>query len=179
MRWRKEKNWINKSAYLKDSFKLNNTISDIDKEKLNECINYRLGHVMLKNTKYLLSTQKVEATNRAISETIPRNITFTKNYFGRSHAAVHRVNAGTNEALLKECHNAGAPLTPGTRVTRKLKRMQDHDKYLKDRKKSLNAMQQCHLKKKCLFSAHTQKSDSDRYVKNASLPKMEHSYFTL
>ena len=134
---------------------------------------------MLKNTKNLLSTQKVEATNRAISETIPRNLTFIKNYFGRSHAAVHGVNAGTSEAVLKECQNAGAPLTPGTHVTRKLKRMQDHDKYLKDRKKSPNAMQQRHLKKKCLFSAHTQKSDSDRYVKNASLPKMDHSYCTL
>ena len=124
---------------------------------------------MLRNTKYLLSTQKVGATNRAISATIPRNLTFIKNDFDRSHAAVHGVNAGTSEAVL----------TPGTHVTRKLKRMQDHDKYLKDRKKSPNAMQQRHLKKKCLFSAHTQKSDSDRYVKNASLPKMDHSYCTL
>ena len=176
----KKKNWINKSAYLKDSFKLNNTISDTDKEKFNECINYRLGHVMLRNTKYLLSTQKAEATNRAISGTIPRNITFTKNYFGRSHAAVHGVNAGTSEAVLKECQNAGAPLTPGTRVTRKLKRMQDHDKYLKDRKKSPNAMQQRHLKKEVPVQyTHTQESDNDRYVKNASLPKMDRSYCTL
>ena len=106
----KKKNWINKSAYPKDSFTLNNNLSDIDKEKLNKCINYRLRHVMLRNTKYLLSTQKVEATNRAISGIIPRNLAFTKNYFGRSNTAVHGLNAGISVAVLKECQNAGAPM---------------------------------------------------------------------
>ena len=175
-RGRANNNWITQSSYLKKSFKLH-SLTDADKEKLSECIEYRLGHNMLNKTKYLLSTQKCEAVNKAISATVPRHLTFTRNHDGRNSAAIHAVNSGIGTAIITECHDAGAPLTAGTRVTRRLLKMQKEAEKMKDFKKSPEAKRRRYLKRKRLFSLHSEKLDSkqDKYVKNASL-NTDHTY---
>ena len=90
-RGRADDNWITQSSYLKKSFKLD-SLTDADMEKLSECIDYRLGHNMLNKTTYLLSTQKCEAVNKAISATVPRHLTSTRNHDGRNSVAIHSVN---------------------------------------------------------------------------------------
>ena len=132
-RSRADNNWITQGSYLKESFKLY-SLTDADKEKLSECIDYRLSHNLLKTTKYLLSRQKCKAVNKAISATVPRHLTFTRNHDGRNSAAIHSVNSGIGTAIITECHDAGAPLTTGTRVTRTLLKMQKEAQRMKDLK---------------------------------------------
>ena len=132
---------------------------------------------MLNKTKYLLSTQKCEAVNKAISATVPPHLTFTRNHDGRNSAAIHAVNSGIGTAIITECNDAGAPLTAGTRVTRRLLKMQKEAEKMKDFKKSPEAKRRRYLKRKRLFSLHSDKLDSkqDKYVKNASL-NTDHTY---
>ena len=111
-------NWVSQNVYLTDDFKIKPNQKDI--EQLNECIDYRLGHDVMKKVKYLQNTQKVESVNRAIGITNPKNMTFTRNARGRISSAVHAVNDGVAESIASSCRESGADLTPGTRVTRGL-----------------------------------------------------------
>ena len=97
----KTNNWVLKSAYLSNPFKI--TPNTTDSEKLDKCILYRLGKPMLKKTERLLTTQKCEAVNRAIGVTAPKNITFSRNHESRVHAAIRGINSGISEAILSEC----------------------------------------------------------------------------
>ncbi|VDI14341.1 Hypothetical predicted protein [Mytilus galloprovincialis] len=83
---------------------------------LRECVKYRLGPTMLNRTCKNTNTQKAEATNRAIRATVPSNVTFTRNYKGRVHTAIHNVNNGPGESIVKLCKAAGVPIEPGSRA---------------------------------------------------------------
>ena len=134
---------------------------------------------MLGKTKYLLFTQKCEAVNKAISATVPRNLTFSRKHDGPIDAAIHTVNSGVGAAILTECEQAGAGLTHGTRVTRRLWKMQREREMLKLQKTSPAAKAQRKRKKKRLYAMHaeTTENKTNSYVKNASLIP-EHSYCT-
>ena len=119
-------NWVIKSCNLPNNFKLG-APTDNDLNKLNQCINNNMGQAILSKTKHLLNTQKCGATNNAIGSRVPRHITFTRNYLPRNHAAAHSLNAGLSEAIMSECSAVGVPLTPGTRVTRRLLKDQQND----------------------------------------------------
>ncbi|VDI03769.1 Hypothetical predicted protein [Mytilus galloprovincialis] len=108
------KTWTEKSAYLKNNFKLNK--SENTAALLRECVKYRLGPTMLNRTCKNTNTQKAEATNRAIRATVPSNVTFTRNYKGRVHTAIHNVNNGPGESIVKLCKAAGVPIGPGSRA---------------------------------------------------------------
>ena len=128
-------NWLISSSYLSKGFKLDRpTTSDLDTLKLSN--EKRLGQSVLNKTKYLLNTQKCEAANRAITSTVPRHMTFSRNYEARVHAAIHSVNSGIGESILSECEMSGASLTPGTRVTRRLLKIQNIDIKAKSSKQS-------------------------------------------
>ena len=134
---------------------------------------------MLGKTKYLLSTQKCEAVNKAISATVPRNLTFSRNHDGLTDAAIHAVNSGIGAAILTECEQAGAGLTHGTRVTRRLWKMQREREMLKLKKKSPATKAQRKRKRKRLYAMHAETTEkkTNSYVINASLIP-EHSYCT-
>ena len=127
-------NWMHQSPYLQNDFKIQPTTND--HVLLMSHIEYRLGSHVLPRVRHLLTTQKTEAVNRAISNTVPRNSTFSKNYSGRVHAAVMAVNTGVGESILEACAAADVPLTPGSRVTRGLLRLQNLNKTRKDYKSS-------------------------------------------
>ena len=166
-------NWIKGNSYLPNAFKLGNP-TDSDMNKFTACVNIRLGEATLSKTKYLLNTQKCEATNKAISSTAPRNMTFTKNYDARVHAAVHTVNEGIGESIVSECQDAGASLTPGTCVTRRLLKLQANSNKAKLSKKSPKAKANRYQKRKSLFELHENKKENNVYVKNANMPHNEH-----
>ena len=132
---------------------------------------------MLKKTQRLLTTQKCEAVNRAISSTVPKNVTFSRNYDARVHAAVHAVNVGISEALVSECHAVGSPITPGTRVSRHLLQIQKNQINQKQIKKSAKTKQKRHMKRKSFFEIHANtKNDPDIYQKNICMPKCDHCF---
>ena len=171
------RNWLVRSSFLANNFKIDKP-TDEDYEKLNDCINYRLSSEALQKTRYLLNTQNCEATNRAISATAPKNITFSRNYSGRSSAAVHGVNAGHSEAIITACHEAGAPLTSGTCVTTKLLKLQLNDNRTKEFKKSKKYINKRYLKRKSLHEKHASNPTEPQYKKNVTLPlnSCEHDY---
>ena len=105
-------NWLMSSPYLSKGFKQDKpTTTDLKTLKLS--IEKRLGQSILNKTKYLLNTHKCEAANRAITRTVPRHMTFSRNYGARVHATIHSVNSGIGESILSECDMSGASLTPG------------------------------------------------------------------
>ena len=88
----KVKNWLSNSSRLSKTFLIKPNGGDM--RILDECINYRLGNGMLKKTKYLHNTQKVESVNRTISAHNPRNVTFARNVERRIHTAIQCANEG-------------------------------------------------------------------------------------
>lgn len=172
---RKTKNWLTDSAFLPEGFILSCT--DSDKSKLVSLIDYRLGQKVLEKTKFLLSTQKCEATNRAISSTAPKNKTFSRNFPGRVHSAVNAVNHGIGESILSQTQFVGAPVTAGTRVTRGLLRRQAQDSARKLAKKTISSQSKRISKRKTLFRLHeTCSQDSGTfYKKNLALKQTVHT----
>ena len=90
---------------------------------------------MLEKTKINTNTQKVEASNRSMRRSIPKNVTFSRNFPGRSHSAAHNINHGPGESIYHLCKVVGSPISPGTRVSRALKQQQNINDCHKRRKK--------------------------------------------
>ena len=88
------------------------------------CVDYKLGPEVLRKTCFQSNTQKVEATNRALRRSLPRNVTFSLNFYGRAHSAIHSVNNGPGVSIVKLCHRVGAPITGGSKVPCSLNRLQ-------------------------------------------------------
>ena len=91
--------------------------------------------------------------------------------------AAHSLNAGISEAIVSECSAVGVPLTPGTRVTRRLLKDQQNDIRIKELKKSLKAKEARCAKKRRLYKLHADKPvKTNVNVKNDSMPILEHAY---
>ncbi|CAC5384674.1 unnamed protein product [Mytilus coruscus] len=72
-----------------------------DEVKFENCIRILPGPNSLNLVRFLTSTQKSEAFNRALSRCNPKNVSFPRNFPGRAHAAVHMINHRfANSALL-------------------------------------------------------------------------------
>lgn len=156
--------------------------SKTDRSLLMKCIDYRLGPHVLPKLRYLLTTQKAEATNKAINNSAPRATTYTRNYVARVHTAVHSVNNGVGESITSACAASGAALTPGTRVTRKLLALQNTDKNSKRYAKSIKAITSRKMKKNRLFTLHRNLKEGEKQKKTYEsamcmpLHINEHSY---
>lgn len=176
---KKKKNWLSHSAFLPEGFGL--TCTDGDKEKLVRLIEYRLGQKVLEKTKHLLTTQKCEAVNRAISSTTPKNKTFSRNFAARVHCAVNAVNRGIGDSILSQTEFVGAPVTPGTRVTRGLLRRQQQDMARKLARGSTKKKNARINKRRTLFKLKDTCEPQDSktyYQKNLALKQTQHSDHT-
>lgn len=180
-RAKKKKNWLIDSAFLPENFVLN--CNDTDKEKLERLIDYRLGQKVIEKTKHLLTTQKCEAVNRAISSTTPKNKTFSRNFAARVHSAVNAVNRGIGDSILSQTQFIGAPVTPGSKVTRGLLRRQKHDNNRKQAKRAGNVKAARIEKRRILFALKETCAEQkvsgykrDIAMKETCLVKKEHSY---
>lgn len=76
---------------------------------------------MLSQTRLGTNTQKVEATNRTIRRSLPKNVTYTRNFEGRAHAAIHSINNGPGQSINNLCLKLGTPIPQGTKAAMSLK----------------------------------------------------------
>lgn len=93
-----------------------------DEEKIINCIKILLGPKSLDLVRYLTSTQKSEAFNRSLSRCNPKNVTFSRNFPGRAHTAVHMRNNRFANSVLLFTEKLGAGITKGSSVAKQLKR---------------------------------------------------------
>lgn len=178
---KKSNNWIHRSGYLANSFTL--MLGDPGLKVFRDCVSYRLGVKILKMTKSLATTQKCEATNRAISKAVPKNITFSRNYGARCHSAVKAVNRGIGQAIYDQCQYIGAAIPAGTRVTRALLALQKSQHSKKQSNASANTKARRSIKRKRLYANYDSKRASASYSPGMLLKKMkiptklpDHSY---
>ena len=128
-------NWILRSTYLPDEFKMHCTKQDL--ENMQQCIDYRLNEKMLDRTKLPLNTQKAESFNQAIISKAPKSKTFTRNRSSKVHCACKAVNRGTGRTIIEQTKACGVPIIKGTRVSAGLKRRHELDTRRKLPKRSL------------------------------------------
>ena len=119
-----KKFWLFKRAILPRNFKIRKSEKNLN--AIRQCVNYRLGPKALKQTRLNLNMQK------CLRRSLPKNVTFTKNFEGRVHAAVHSVNLGPGESLLMICEQLGAPISPGSSTEKALKAIQRTDQLQKN-----------------------------------------------
>ena len=102
-----------------------------DVKILKECLSMRFSVQALRKT-YLNRTQnKSEATNRALTKSLPKHMEFPRNASGRAHAAVHSQNNSPGQSLLILREAAGAPIPRRSRV---VKQLEKRDKVVKSHK---------------------------------------------
>ena len=106
-----KKNWLIKSPYLENDFKI--TASQANGAVLRACLSKRLSPTVLAKTILNTNTQKVESFNRRLRRSLPKNVTFPRNFHGRAHSAAHSTNNGPGESLEALCAGVGAPIPSG------------------------------------------------------------------
>lgn len=175
----KVRNWLNNSLYLPTGFKINPTEEDIS--LLHQCIDYRLAPKTLTKTRLGTNTQKVEATNRSLRRSLPKNVTYTTNFTGRAHAAIHSVNNGPGVSIHKLTKSLGAPISTGTKVSKALLGLQKSKLQQAAYHKSKKAKLARCKKIKYLYDLHEQTKSKQDYKKSKLCPKIvqnkgDHSY---
>ena len=175
----KVRNWLNNSAYLPNKFRI--TCTDDDINLLHQCIDYRLGPKMLGKTRLGTNTQKVEATNRSLRRSLPKNVTFSRNFEGRAHAAIHSVNNGPGASIHKLTSKLGAPISAGTKVAKGLLGVQKLRKQQSDYHKSDKAIISRCKKIQTLYKLYDETKSHQDYKKAVLCPKIskkktDHSY---
>lgn len=134
-----------------------------DESLLRECIDYRIGQKTVTDTMFLTNTQKSEGVNRAFSLRNPKNTTYSRNFSGRIHSAVHQMNNGPGQSLSLQLQAVGAPITPGSRIARQLKQKQKRHAYIKNYLRSKYArLRRCKLRiyKYKLYDMQSKKKSS-------------------
>ena len=92
-----------------------------DKVLLLKCMDIMLSPTALDKTKLLTSTQKCEAENRSYQPVNPKMITNPRNFAGRIHGQVHKLNNGYAVSVLIKTKSLGANLTKGSSVIRQIR----------------------------------------------------------
>lgn len=179
-----KKFWLSRRTFLPKKFRIYGSAANLD--TIRKCVNYRLGPKALKQTRLNMNTQKVEGFNRSLRRSLPKNVTFTKNFEGRVHAAVHSVNLGPGESLIMICDQLGVPFSPGSTVETSLKKIQKDDKLQKQHKKTQKYRSSRVKKRNYLFGVYADHQEEEGYEKNkllqdanrklAANKKEEHSY---
>lgn len=157
-------NWISKSCFLPHSFKINPK-ENSNEEILLECIEYRLSDSMLELTRLNSNSQKVEATNRSIRRSLPKNVTFTRNFSGRAHSAVHSVNNGPGKSIRDLCSVAGCPIPQGGRVDRRLTSLQLAYRTKKAIEKSVKFILKRKWRREKMFRLYEKHQEQKKYRK--------------
>ena len=160
--------WLQRSPFLNEDFSVKPC--DESQAVIRKCVEYRLGQDMLEKTKMNTNTQKVEASNRSMRRSIPKSVTFSRNFPGRSHSAAHNINHGPGESIYQLCKVVGSPISPGTRVSRALKQQQNINDCHKRRKKTKAYIDRRSRKRRALFKLYETRQEEVKYHKNMLLP---------
>lgn len=123
----KFKKW-NHSSYLR--FMRGDSLqpSESDIKMLRSVLEIRLGPEAVNSQEFNTNTQMSEATNRTFSRTNPKLVTFSHNFEGRIHSAVHLRNHGIGESVILKCDAAKVPIVKGSKVAKALCREQREEK---------------------------------------------------
>lgn len=163
----KRNNWVLKSPFLNDSFSLEKGMKT--NEILSKCLSYRLSPSALKKTILNANTQKVEGFNRSLRRSLPKNVTFSRNFEGRAHAAAYCVNNGEGDAITQLCESVGCSIPKGGLVANTLQKNQELDKRRKAYMKSLQYKIRAREKRRKLFKLYEEKKEKCEYEKNKLL----------
>ncbi|CAG2198088.1 unnamed protein product [Mytilus edulis] len=161
-------NWLGKRALLGKKFGIKHTKKS--SEILRECVNYRMCPAMMEKTKLNSNTQKVEAFNRALRTSIPKNVTFSRNTSGRAHSAAHSVNVGTANSIFTLCDKLGCSITANSKVHQAVKQVQKTTNMLKNYKKTIDACVSRSERRAILFDLYERHQEEIAYQKNMLLP---------
>ncbi|XP_076113401.1 uncharacterized protein LOC143081050 [Mytilus galloprovincialis] len=131
-----KKFWLSNRAFLPNSFKI---------RKLDENLN---------------------AIRKSLRRSLPKNVTYTKNFEGRVHSAIHSVNLGPGESLLVICKQLGAEISPGSAAEKELKAIQKTDRMQKAYKKSMKYKKERSNTRKHLFKIYEKHQEEKSYEKN-------------
>lgn len=172
--------WLQRSPFVDSDF----CVKPCDESfrLIRKCVDYRLGQDMLEKTKMNTNTQKCEGSNRSMRRSLPKNVTFSRNFSGRSHSAAHSINHGSGESIYKLCRAVGSPIQAGTRVCRALYQLQKVNERHKQRKKSKHYKEARSKKRRALYKLYEQQQEQVKYVKNMLLPvqaekfRRDHNY---
>lgn len=177
-------NWIRKSTYLSDDFKI--PCSAENENLLHACISKRLSPAVLAKTIKNSNSQKVESFNRTLRRSLPRNVTFTRNFSGRVHSAVHSSNYGPGKSIQGLCAGIGAAIPTGGSVYKSLDKVQKDYEYSKTYQKSPSQKLKRVAKRKKLYKLYEKHQEEVKYKKNIMLSEFrtrgkksadpEHSY---
>ena len=110
--YRQAKNFMPSNVRLK--------MTEKDEIQLVQCISIILAPSSLEQTKLLTSTQKCEAVNRSYQAVNPKMITSPRNFAGRIHGQIHKLNNGYARSVLLKTSGLGASLAKGSKVIKQL-----------------------------------------------------------
>lgn len=97
---------------------------------LRACISKRLSPAVLDKTIKNSNSQKVESFNRTLRRSLPRNVTFTRNFAGRAHSAAHSSNNGPGDSIRSLCAGVGCAIPSGGSVDKSLLLCVKHESWI-------------------------------------------------
>ena len=168
-----DNNWISKNEYVPNNFKININ-RDTDKT-LRECIDFRFGPSILEKTKLNSNTQKVESVNHVIRRSLPKNVTYPRNFSGRAHSAIFSSNNGPGESIVRLCDAMGCPVPSNSRVSAALLTEQQISEKEKERFRSNRRKIKRKMRRNKLFKLYEKHQEEIAYRKAQLLVKKAHT----
>lgn len=176
--------WVSKSTYLGPNFEIPHSLEN--ENLLRACISKRLSPAVLDKTIKNSNSQKVESFNRTLRRSLPRNITFTRNFSGRAHSAAHSSNNGPGDSIRSLCAGVGCAIPSGGSVDKSLQDIQKNHETSKKYQKSTLYKTKRVVKRRKLYKLYEKHQEEVKYKKNIMLSEArarskmkknsEHSY---
>lgn len=152
-----------------------------DKQLLRSIISMQLSPAAVKLQKFNTNTQKSEAINRSFSRTNPKVVTFSRNFEGKIHSAVHLRNRGIGQSTMMKCKILKAPITRGSKVEQALLMEQKREQQRADHHKSLKAKTSRRSARLAKYNLYSEKAERETYRKDMLINAkrsvtVEHTY---
>ena len=108
--------WWTRSAALGPAGICNLQMEESDLILLKEILLMRLSESAAESLKLNTSTQKLEASNRGLSVSVPKNVNLPRNFEQRIASAVLRINNAQGTALQMKIEKLGASVSPDVKI---------------------------------------------------------------
>ena len=83
----------------------------------------KLSPAVLDRTIKNTDSQNVENFNKTLHHSLPRNVTFTRNFAGRAHRVIHSSNHGPGRSVRALCTGVGTSISSGGQVEQILEKI--------------------------------------------------------
>ena len=130
-------------------------------------------------------TQKNEAVNRSLSASVPKNVNYSRNFEGRVHSTVHRLNNQPGRSLEAKVKNIGCYLSPPTKHA--VRQMDRECEYHKNYGKRVETRRRNMMRRGLMVKTHleyrnmpaSRKSDYRKGQLDSVQLKGDHSYCSM